>query len=72
MKPKLLLCLALVYSTFLFIYQPSPVEKLSGAAMECNLEGLKKLEAKWVSLDSQNVHVHKTEALPYLLLGNTV
>jgi hypothetical protein len=60
MKPKLLLglalilCGALVYGAFLFIYQPSPVEKLSGAAMQGNLELLKKLEEKGVSLDARN------------------
>ena len=62
MKPKLLLCLALVlcgalvYAAFLFIYQPSPVERLSGAAMQGNLDLLKTLEAKGVSLDAQNQH----------------
>jgi ankyrin repeat protein len=89
MKPKIILCLALAlcgvlaYAAFFFIYQPSPIENLSGAAMQDNLDQLKKLEAKGVSLDAQNHHLfgwtplmaaiymQQTNIIQYLLTRNT-
>lgn len=88
MISKLILCLtfilcgAMVYAAFLFIYEPSPVEKLSGAAMQGNLELLKKLEAKGVGLDARNQHafgwtplmaaiyMQQTNIIQYLLTRN--
>jgi ankyrin repeat protein len=79
----LVLCGVLVYAAFLFIYEPSPVQKLSGAAMQGNLEILKKLEAKGVSLDARNEHafgwtplmaaiyMQQTNMIQYLLTRNT-
>jgi ankyrin repeat protein len=88
MKPKLILCLALVLSgvviyVILFsIFQPPASERISGAAMQGNLDRLKELEAKGVSLDVQNLHAHcwtplmaaifmqQTNIIQYLLTRN--
>jgi ankyrin repeat protein len=88
MKPKLLLCFALVLSgiaivaVIVFVSQPPASENISGAAMQGNLDHLKKLEAKGVSLDAQNHHafgwtplmaaiyMQQTNIIQYLLTRN--
>jgi Ankyrin repeats (3 copies) len=66
----------------LFLPRPSPVQRLSGAAMQGDLELLKKLDANGVSLDSPNVYAHgwtplmaaiymqQTNIIQYLLTQN--
>jgi ankyrin repeat protein len=71
-----------VIAIIIFCSQPSASENISAAAMQGNLDHLKKLEAKGVSLDAQNRHafgwtplmaaiyMQQTNIIQYLLTRN--